>query len=1690
VCGEKDLEQLPQSNRGKKRNRILIVTALCLSGASVAAFFYGKYFLEQQLSPLVQAELNRLLNRPVTLGGVDRFSWNGVRFGRTEIPKTDSEQNFAVAEAIDVQVDVWNYFQTQRIGLDLTIVKPQLFLRQDFTSGQYLPKFAAPTVTDTGNIDLRTIKIEDADLTLQPLNSKKAIALTQLNLQSDWQLNDPKGQGVQFRGEGKVISPKLISSSFPTSQELSQAIARQSTNGATNGVLGITKAEFNLSTGAGNLSLRSQGIEVAVIDGFFPQFPVKPLQGKTDGTVGISLKAGSTQADIQGNIRVRDVGIKVRDVPLPIKNISGDLLFDGTTATLQGISGSYGTLVARVDGTANLQSGLNLDVAVEPTDIGRTMKSLNVKSPFPLSGEVKLNAKVTGKQPQVIANFTSTKPIRIDRFTFSQIQGQIQSKDAKSLNFKQIKARSETIGNLTGGGIISLDRNVEERNLEQKLAANLKFNFALENINSEAIAALYQTNLPIPIGVVAAQVQITGAANSPQIQVNFQSPQALYPTNGEVEIVGNIATLRNTKVQFPTGNLGLNGKISLDGKRSWQLELNSNGIPLSVFSTLPEALRAGNLFGLLKLSSPEGSFKPREIKANGNLDLQLKVLKDAITANILWNGRDLLIPRVQLGDYVGGNGKIGLDQNLALTEVNFNLRSLSSQQIRRFQALLPQTPKIKNGTVDFNAQITGTLSNLKLLAKIQLEGLDIPELVALGININPASKGIPKGQLAFNGEVGASFNSQRSLRFSSLTPQVKGVVKIANLQLGKQKFDPLITGGLTYNSKDGFATDLQGKKDRIALRLDSLFQPIDFQVQLASTSVAGSRIKNSQSLDLKVQAVPLALVAAIAGQPELIDGSLSSELVVNYKDQIQAIGDVVINKPKFGRVQAEKLTAKINVSNGNVILTNGLLNIAPALESKYRFELAYAPTGANILQGRIKIESGTVAELFSFLKLQEVADIANVFNPPQYGKASVLSNLPKLQNNQSLYEQLQYFSQIKARKEQQEALVGDANGNLPSLSEFKGGLEGEVKFGISRQTGIKLGFELTGKGWDYGKFAIDDVKVKGGFNRDVLTLDTVKLQSGDRYGQIVNTKLSIRELNGQVLLANFPVEALRPIPFFNTLPVDITGLANGFADLSGGLFNPKAVGKIILDQATVNRQPLESVGGNFDYAKGRFKFNGKIITTEAQTEPITIIGDIPYQFCPIPDGNALKVLCNLATTASKALKIDIRVKNEGLAFVNILNTPVRWLAGQGTGTISISGTFEVPKVQGSLSLEQADFQVAGLPGDVTDVLGKVEFNFDRFRADLMGNFSQGKFMASGVMAIADPNLISTNDPDYNNPLTIVAEKLNLDIKSLYAGFADGIVKLGGSILFPEVGGKVVISDGRVIVGEEPPADGRNIEKDQFNINFNSLIVTLGNNIQVTKAPLLNLLANGDLIINGSLNDIRPTGRVSITRGQVNIFTTRLRLDRDFNNYADFIGSQGLNPNLNVRVLGTIPEVTRTRIIDNPIASFNPADVPISNLGEQSTLQIQATVTGSIQSPNIDLRSSPPRTQSEILTLLGGGLLQQGGSDPTAVLANLAGETIIGFLQDLVGDVLNVAEFNLSPTTISGTGGGLSAIGIAAEAAISISSSFSLAVRSVLNDPKQITNYTLRYRADPNTLVRTNTDLNGNNSVSVEYEARF
>jgi translocation and assembly module TamB len=1673
----------PSSTRAKTLGRVGIGVTLGLTAASLGGFWYGRHFLNERLSPLVEAELQKTLKRTVKLGKVERVSLNGVQFGRSEIPATDKEKNFLVVDAVDVRVDALRYLQTSKVGVDVTIKKPQVFLKQDVATGLYFPK-VEPGEGPPGEpppIELKTIEIEDGRVTLQPGNAGQLVTLDRIQLQSDWRIADPNNQSVRASGGGKVVVPRLaVGNTPPIPALLAQAIEQQREDSGNVNV----DTDWNLSSSTGNIQVRSQNLAASSLQGLIANLPITPVQGRIDSDLNIGVRPAKTSEqgiDLRGTVKLKDVSIQIPNLPKQVTKVAGNIQLDGDTTTLQNISGNYGTLAVRTGGTVSKTKGFNLDATLEPTDIAKALQTFAVKPPVAIAGEVKGTAKIVGKNPVMTAAFTATKPITVDRLSLSQVEGRVKTKDFTTIEFSRIKAKSNNVdATIQGEGQLRLPT--------AKKSGSTLFAFNVAGVDAEKVAKLYEAKLPAAIGSVDAAVQVYGSLDRVQVLTQFDARNAAYPAIGELLIANNVLTVRNTTVQFPAGAAAVNGSIDLTGNRAWQAQLTSDNIPLSALA--PN--QRGRVSGTVALTSTSGSFELDKIAAEADLNFANAVaaIPDAIATKLTWDGKSLYVPSLQVGDYLTAKGRVDLVVNAekvptAVSGIDLDLtsRNLSLSQLSAF---VPSLSASTAGTLNFDGKLAGELDRLDVSGKINLQGVRVNQLAAGFIKGNA---NLPTGTANFSGNVRGAVTS----------PRVEGNLQLADLKFNRIAFESRLAGPLSFDLKQGLNLDLQGNSDRIAAKLDRRFQPLSFDVKLAEATATGRRSGDrSDLLDVAIENFPMAVLANLAGQSN-VDGKLSSQLAVSLGNNPSAVGDVEIERLRYGRAQAERLVAKVNYANGSANITDGkaILSGDGQGQGEYTFNLAVTPQAETQLKGQVKAVNGNIQDIFTALQWFDFNSLAQGLQAPTYAKAADVQPLKTIGVESSpLAKQLEYFSQLNARIEQQETIAANSNNNLPPLSEFKGLIDGTVNFSSSQRSGFGVSFDIKGKQWEYGKLAVDDVSSKGQFRNSELKLDKLRFSSGNSFGQIVEAKVGLAGQSGKIELSNFPIESLRSLPVFTNIPVDVAGNANGTATIGGNLFNPKATGEITLADATINRQALESVGGSFDYNNGRFKF--KSLVSVSGKEPLNISGDVPYRlpFALVSGGNALK--------------LDIDVKDEGLAFINILNQPVRWLDGKGKAMLAISGTTRRPQVKGQLVLEGASVQVAGMPGDVTDLKGNINFDFDRLQSDLTGNFSDGKLTAKGILAIADPSLFTEDKPEFNNPLTLYAERLKLELKDLYSGGTNGFVVVRGAALAPVLSGEIALSNGRIILGgtdnlpitaiananenaNEPQKDN---SESNYNVGFNQLIVKLRDNVQITRAPLLNFLVEGDVRVNGTLADIRPSGKINIVRGQLNAISARFRLDRAYENYAEFIPDQGLNPKLNVRLLGSIPEVTRAPIsaANTPLDAFaNPASTPVSIFGAQRTLQVQATLSGyalNIRPEDIDLRSSPPRTKAELLALIGGGLLQQVAGDPAAALANLAGGTAIAFIQDAIGDALNLSEFNLSPTTTTPVGGRGTTLGLAAEAAIDISRSFSVSVRSVLNDPSQLTNYTLRYRLNPNTLIRTNTDLKGNNGASVEFETRF
>ncbi len=721
---------------------------------------------------------------------------------------------------------------------------------------------------------------------------------------------------------------------------------------------------------------------------------------------------------------------------------------------------------------------------------------------------------------------------------------------------------------------------------------------------------------------------------------------------------------------------------------------------------------------------------------------------------------------------------------------------------------------------------------------------------------------------------------------------------------------------------------------------------------------------------------------------------------------------------------------------------------------------------------------------------------------------------------------------------------------LPAqLADLTGAVNGEISMNLDSESNLEAEFDLrggyeeidnlgetqlVGQPWRWGDIDIPYVVARGVLRNGVMTLRPVNIQLPD--GQVIFIgSFGGETQTGQLRLNEIPVAFVKK---FIDLPdaVALQGSINASANLAGTPQDPSARGDMSMENVRINDAEINAVTGNFTYEDARLDFavDGELIT---DAEPLTVVGSIPYQ---LPNAEV--------APASNDLDLTFKLEDEGFILLNILSRgQLAWLNGEGTMDLDIDGTFNPDtgrptdlSANGRVAIAGAEIQAKTLPdAPLTNVKAKIDFDFDDFTVqELTGDFSGGNVKIGGSLPIAKAE---TNN---ENPLKVELNDLNFELPNLYKGGVKGNLNIIGTALEPIIGGNIDLSEGRVfLVGDQQPVDPDTVEVEtptaetkstaktvsvqrtkqnsktaQTSPNldltaiteFRDLKIKLGRNIQITRSPILNFLATGEMLYNGTLIDPKPSGVITLERGQVNLFTTQFRLDRSYENTATFIPSLGLDPYLDVVLQASLIETPQSSVINTDPLSAEVQDSSVfsaTQIGTIETVRVTAAVQGQASELNqenqsqasalnqiLELTSSPPRSETELVALLGGTFFDSftsDGADSGLALANLAGSALLNSIQDTIGDALGLSEFRLFPTVITDDDEGdrNSTLGLGAEIGVDISSNFSLSVLQILNSDED-TQFGLRYRVNDQIFLRGSTNLNDDSRITVEYDLKF
>lgn len=1272
-------------------------------------------------------------------------------------------------------------------------------------------------------------------------------------------------------------------------------------------------------------------------------------------------------------------------------------------------------------------------------------------------------------------------------------------------------------------------------------------NLTAENAQSplNQIQATARGTLQTPTGnLQLRQVQLNQgnfqaniAANNLQLSQLPQVPPGFQGTfSGELQARGNLDSLTNLQPnESPLSEIQASAqgvlRIPDDGtiqvrqltlnQGNWQVALDANRLQLARLPQVPQQFQgvftgqlqaSGNLASLTQ----EAETPLSEIDATASGTLQIAGGTAEVQRLQIEQGRWAAIvdlAQVQLGQFsdqlqgrVSGDLRVGgsvaaltqqqgslLANIQAAGDLNFTqapslnrplnlVFQWTGQQLQIQQATAPGLSASGTVTASFGQNNVPQISNLNL--NVQAEDFNLQTLpIDLPGNVDLA------GLVDFTGQISGQLNALN----------IDGQVGLQNLAVGDFKFDPNLRGNITATAGRGVSLQLQGEQDQIAVQLGPNYRPESLLFRQGDTLVQGRRQGDLFLLDLA--SVPVATVKNLAQNfvdlpPQIarqkVSGQLSGNLAINF-ETLNVVGrNVTIAQPQIGDLQADSLTADFRYADGTLQILSSQLREG---ESVYALSgtATQLLTGTPQVKGQLAIEEGKIQDVLAaldFLNLQGFGGIGTT-GGENIGRAANVQTTPVGIPNARLWTQLERFAEITSLLQQERGEDRTAF-SIPDLTELQGSFSGTVEFAGTVPSDLQASFNLVGNNWQLGTYKIEEVVARGNYDDGDVNFQALAVEFQDTRIAFDGT-LGTEEQKGVLQIQNFPLE---PINDILDLPVYLTGNLDGTVNISGNLNNPFASGRLNIDQGTLGGVALQSAAATFTYEDARLSFDSQVLINPPQ--PVEISGSIPLQL-PFAE----------VQPASNQISLNANVQNQGLALINLLtNQQMQWVNGVGQAQLTVGGTLERPIPQGFVRLQNATLGGKLLAQNLQNVSGLIEFEGDRAVVEnLTGNFEQGQITAQGTIPLFRP--LDTLDPAIQNPLTVALEQAKINLAGLYEGVVDGRVIIRNSILNPEIGGQVNLLNGQLSLPQRAAtvaaATGTTPANQTPAIEFEDFRIGLSDDVNITLQPILAFRGSGNLTLNGSLDDPRPEGTIELQRGTVNLFAARFRLERGYENVAVFVPDRGFNPFLNARLVTTVSEVIGTRLPASPFAS-EISDAPATGFGSLESVRVQATVRGWAnqlgQNPDpnvassqiIELTSDPPRSESEIVALIGGSFINnlgQGG-DGIAGLAGIASSVFLPGLEGFFGDIgerFGLSDFRIFPTALTSGRENNAVLGLALELGVDVTDNLSVSVLRILTADEP-TRFGLRYRLNQDFVLRTNTNLSGDTRAILEFQRRF
>uniref|UniRef100_A0A6V7QQ20 Translocation and assembly module TamB C-terminal domain-containing protein n=1 Tax=Ananas comosus var. bracteatus TaxID=296719 RepID=A0A6V7QQ20_ANACO len=1289
------------------------------------------------------------------------------------------------------------------------------------------------------------------------------------------------------------------------------------------------------------------------------EIPVTWHEGRATGEVHICMSKGDTFPNLYGQLDVRGLSFQILDAPSYFSELSGNLYFRGQRVFLHNTSGLFGDapLEASGDFGINPEDGeFHLMCQVPCVEINALMRTLKMRPLlFPLAGSVTaifncqgpLDAPIfvgSGIMPRkflsastmplssasesVMSNTEAGAVAAFDRIPFTHVSANFTfNLDNCVADLYGIRARLLDGGEIRGAGNawICPEGEVDDTAMDVNLSGNILLDKVLQRYMPGGVPLT-----ALKIGELNGETRVSGPLLRPNFDIKWAAPNAedsFTDARGNIIISHDYIAITSSSVAFD-----LYGQIQTAYPRDYWLHSDIKDIkrtmPLFIEGVDLDLRMRGFEFASFITSSPFDSPRPLHLKATGKIKFQGKIfkslnnideklysfVKNSLEHNMVDNDVPRLIGEISLSGIklnqlmlapqlsgflsLGHNGlKLNAtgrpDENLSAEVIGpFWLSTEQMAEDRRFVSISLQKGQLRANAY-YNPQNSTNLEVRNL-------PLDELELASLRGNIQKA-------------EVQLNFQKRRGhVQLSVLHPKFSGVLGEA-LDVAARWSGDVITIKKSVLEQASSRYELQGEyvlpgiRDRYPTNKER-----DRLLKKAMAGHLGSIISSMGRWRMRLE-VPFAEVAEMLPLATLlsrsIDPAVRSRAKELFMQALQSVG-----------FHAESLHDQLKaIQNHHDWLDDNIYEdiVLPGLsELKGRWHGSLDASGGG--------NGDTMAD-FDFH--------GEDWEWGTYKTQRVLASGAYSNNNGLRLEKL-FIQKDNATLHADGTLLGPVSNLHFAVLNFPVGLVPTLVQIIESSTSDSMHFLrnwLTPiKGILHMEGDLRGTLAKPECDVQVRLLDgtvgVIDLGRAEVVASITSTSRFLFNANFEPILQSGHVHIQ------GSVPVTYIGI-----DSHEEIDKEKDSGKAII---RIPAWTKESERGSSD----------EIVEKKSVRDKTEESWDLQL-------AESLKGL-NWNILGAGEVRVNADIKDGGMMLLTALCPYAKWLQGYADIILQVTGTVEQPVVDGSASFHRAFVSSPFLRKPLTNLGGTIHVVSNR----LCINSMESRVNRKGKLSLKGNLPLKSSESSSSDKIDLKCEVLEVRAKNILSGQVDSQLQVMGSILQPNVSGMIQLSHGEAYVphdkgngnvtnrldstkssfpspgysrmipsgsfsrflGSSPTAADnkwpqtagqqteveRNIEqannKMGIDVRLTDLKLILGPELRIVYPLILNFGVSGELELNGLAHPkgIRPKGILTFENGEVNLVATQVRLKRDHLNIAKFEPDFGLDPILDLTLVGS------------------------------------------------------------------------------------------------------------------------------------------------------------------------------------------